>query len=354
MKVKSSEQSSLSALSAHVERLLAQEPLRVEELLTCLQPSAQAPAKALEEIELLAFALNHERLHTLHQQNKLPQALSDFLEVELVRALPLVGKRPIGTTFQMAQELVRHVDAERRKLELVSARAAAASEEQAHQMLTTYLGLGLGPLYAAQLRARLPERFARAQEAFERAEHLEPLRAQVAVVQALCEAQPSAQALGAALDVASDALKASFLHKLRLGLISAQAQDVIISAALALWWGESELVPLILERLTLEADYTGPLTIIAAQLDPLVTQHYLSLFIAEMSWGNPEEPERELTPARIRLLLIARDLLPKLGHGLAPLDEGALGPLGQAPEVLAALHQSRRLFEALSAALTRA
>lgn len=352
--MKTAEQSSLSALSAHLERLLAQEPLPIEALLTCLQPSAAAPSKALEEIELLAFALNHERLHSPHQQNQLPQALSDFLEVELVRALPLVGKRPIGTTFQMAQELVRHVTAERRKLELVSARAADASEEQAHQMLTTYLGLGLGPLYVAQLRERLPERFARAEEAFKRSEHLEPLRAHSAIALAMCEAQPSAQALGQALEAASAELKGSFLHKLRLGLISAQAQDIVISAALALWWDESELAPLILERLTHDADYTGPLTIIAALLDPLVTQHYLSLFIAEMSWGNPEEPELELTPARIRLLLIARDLLPKLGHGLAPLNEDALGPLGQAPEVLEALHQSRRLFEALQGALTPA
>lgn len=341
-------------MSAHLERLLAQEPLPIEALLTCLQPSATAPSKALEEIELLAFALNHERLRSPHQQNQLPQALRDFLEVELVRALPLVGKRPIGTTFQMAQELVRHVAAERRKLELVSARAAAATEEQAHQMLTTYLGLGLGPLYVAQLRERLPERFERAEEAFKRSEHLEPLRAHSAIALALCEAQPSAQALGQALEAASVELKATFLHKLRLGLISAQAKDIVISAALALWWGESELAPLILERLTYDADYTGPLTIIAALLDPLVTQHYLSLFIAEMSWGNPEEPELELTPARIRLLLIARDLLPKLGHGLAPLNEDALGPLGQTPEVLEALHQSRRLFEALQRALTPA
>lgn len=337
------------SLRAHISQLLGQWPERHEELLTCLSP--QDEAWRLAEVELLSDALASEPMRVAMMQSALPQAWVESLERWLPVVLPLVGKRPMGSIFQMAEELGRHTGAERRKLDLIVERVLASADPAiVHRILTAYLGLGVGPLYLKELTARVGDRVEAAKAAIADGSYLEQLKAQAQLTQALMAMPVERDALMGALEASSQALKADFEHRLRLGLRSADPEHVLVSAALAWRWNQREQAALILERVTMSPEHVGALCTLAARLDPETAQHYLSLFIAEMSWGNPEDPDRELTPARIRLLLIGRALLPKLGSAMAPLDESALGPLGQEPQVLAALHHATALFEALTPA----
>ena len=63
----------------------------------------------------------------------------------------------------------------------------------------------------------------------------------------------------------------------------------------------------------------------AASLDPVKTRQALSLMLADSAWGNPEEPEHEMTEARARALVSARAILPFVGSPAPPIQLEQLG-----------------------------
>ena len=241
----------------------------------------------------------------------------------LQECLPALGVRAVGTLATLAPEAARALALEQKKLELITSRAHSVSEERLQEMLVGYLTTRPAPLFQSKLGAKLPAPFEaalaqwsrlRAMDVPHQSALLEAARAQPAfcdIPQAVEMLQETCALLGAPERVMRGVLMDPRAH----------AEAKVLAALCAGYCIASHLCEAVLSQVLLAPSQDIELfAVIAAHLDPVMTRQVLALSLADISWGNPEEPENQWTPARARATITARTLLPLVGSPLGSFD----------------------------------
>lgn len=310
-----------------IDRILEEgdlEEAAVDELVELMTPGESAPWPELEAVLHLA---EHEAIASDLQMHALPDRLEQAIGEALEAVLPLLGVRPYGPTFKIAEIARREFDAETEKFELVCERLEAVDEDEGARLVARYLETEPAPMFVNRMRKRHPSIVDRASEMEGRAPALEDYepRSRVAGALASAEALRSADPsdLRDDLEAADDPLEVA-----TQALASDRAEDQLLGGALVKSAGLTDLVPTVLRRVTEGTEAAPQLAVFAARTAAEETRHGFSTFLAEVSLQNPELPEAELTESRVRAILSARTVLPRVGSPMDPVDVDELPSLG--------------------------
>lgn len=253
------------------------------------------------------------------QLGDVPEPLLVPAITALERLMGALGLRSLGDIYKMTLEGRRVFDVEQRKCALILDRAGSASAEKLESFLVGFLSTSPAPLFESKLEQELPEAMARA-----RAEWARQARLEFDGRDALIASARGDDALGdpAAIAAALERLKAatpSHQRVLRAVLRGDDEDALLLAAMLAGWTRDRDFANAILSGFMRAGQDALALGVIAAKLDPLAARQVFSLFVADASWGNPEEPENQLTGPRAIALITARYLLPELGSPMEPM-----------------------------------
>lgn len=279
------------------------------------------PVVALERALALA---EDPRVTALAQDDALPDATVE----ELVRAfgalIPSLGARATGGLRALTSQARRLLDAARRKDAIVRERLAALSGADAVSLLARYLETSPAPGFTRRLEADHPELFAAAREVHTSRTDPDACFGPDADLAALLRRPTSDPALAGRL-----AALAARLERPRAACAAAMtrgSQDqILIAASLITFLRLRDDCDHLLARFLESSPDAPALGAAAASLDPVRTRQALSLMLADSAWGNPEEPEHQMTPDRARALVAARAILPYVGSPAPPIRIEELG-----------------------------
>ncbi|MEC9443302.1 MAG: hypothetical protein VYE40_19585 [Myxococcota bacterium] len=232
-----------------------------------------------------------------------------------------IGVRSVGTLATLVAEVRRVKALEDRKLAIILERADESTPERLQGMLVGYLTTNPSPLHARAMNEALPEAMASARAAWDKQRSLDfdatgkaRLLEQARQEDALADREEVATLLEQmleSLDRPSRILK---------GILEDSETDPdtrLLATMLVGWMGERDLIEQVLAvALSAPEQDVCWYAVVSASLEPLRTCQALALALADVSWGNPEEPENAWTPRRARATVVSRTLLPELGSPL--------------------------------------
>ncbi|MFB6350911.1 MAG: hypothetical protein ABEN55_13190, partial [Bradymonadaceae bacterium] len=277
-----------------------------DELVDLLTPSASDP---WPDVEVVLHLAEHEAVAEDLRKHGIPDELEQAIGEALEAVFPMLGIRPYGPTFKLVDIARRRLDAETEKFELVVDKLDEISTDERVAMVERYLGTEPAPMFVNRMRQLYPEVVSEATEALEdegeARVRLEALVERLGQLQADDDWTPEAVAETlASVDRPEEVAS--------LGLASDHPDEQFAGAAVMYARELDDLVPTAI-RLALDGTGCAPeLAVLTSQIAPERARNSYSTFIAEVTWQNPELPEAELTEARIRAILSARSVLPRL------------------------------------------
>lgn len=285
-----------------------------ERLVEMLTPGASDPWPDIESVLHLA---EHPAIADDLRMHRVPDELEDAIGEALEAVLPLLGIRPYGPTFKIAESARRQLEAETKKYDMVVAKLQEVGEAEREVFVARYLDTEPAPMFTNRLERLFPQLVERvradADGRFDdRLAGLEALGGRI--LQAYQSTEPDLVELLESLEgfdervdlVAGEAL-ASENRETRLG-----------GAALMCVHDLRDLLPAAFRRVFEGEKPALWLAVLAAKTSPERARSAFSTFVAEATLQNPDLPEAELTEQRIRALLSTRSLLPKVG---SPMEE---------------------------------
>lgn len=333
------------ALWQHLEQLLTRwDAADTAQIVLCLQPPEQPVDKS--HIALFVRAATHPSLSHRIQQGQYPDEIKQVLEHNVLKIMPRLGLRVVGPLAKLIPEATRVFGAEARKYDLVAKRVAQQSPDERVNTLTAYLQTKPAPLFCQLMSEQFGEHWLQAQEDLSELKHLSVFREQTALLDVLRQTQVDPNALKDALSQSTAAIDAQgWRHRLPLALESTQEDDRLVAAALACHWREIGWCSTLLDHFLAAQPDSYIIGVMAAALEPMMAKQVFSLFLLDMSLGNAEEPEYQLTDIRIQLILAARWLLPHLG---SPIDDDQIEALKQSgqPMILDTLEHVESMWGA--------
>ena len=313
-------------LEAAREQIVASDSLEEHEaaLIDALQALTAPVDKEVAEALLALFAV--PSLERAIFDGALSDAFQQATLDATAKLAVAMGVQPVGTPHTLVSELRRVKKLEDHKLSLILERADTSTPERLQAMMIGYLTTSPSPLHVDAMAAALPDAMASAREAWDKQRALDvPARA------SLLEQARSEDPLSEP-DRIEGLLEQTLAEldrpaRLLKGILTDRDTDPdtrLLAAMLVGWMGERDLIEVIL-AIALSApsdaqdiEWYG---VIAARLEPARTCQAFALLLADVSWGNPEEPENAWTPARACATLVIRTLLPELG---SPLESFSL------------------------------
>lgn len=320
----------MSVLKQRLDRLLprlddlneaSEDGLFLDELRLMFAPHV----RDLDAFEALLTFAHDERMADARARLAVPEALSMILVEALEHWMPLLGDQAVGSLENLLVHAQGLYDRERKKLSLVEEYLPKVSAERAQEILLGYLSTRPARLFLATLEHG---DFATALELarceFAHRTDVGVLTQDAVLLQLLRDPPPMPQLLArhmnATLSVLPDAQ--TLLH---VALHHEDEDVVLVAAGLTAYLGQKDDASQILQRLT-RMDKDAPiLATLATKLAPTMSKHTMALLLADASWGNPEEPERAMTPERARALTAMYCLLPKLGGPITGTEEVSFG-----------------------------
>lgn len=253
------------------------------------------------------------------QLGDVPKPLQVPSITALERLMNALGLRSLGDIYKMILEGRRVLEVEQRKCSLILDRAGSVPEEKLESFLVGFLSTSPAPLFEEKLEQELPDAMARARAEWTRQASFEfdgrdELLASVRGEDAL-EDPAAVAGLLARMREATP----SHQRVVRAVLGGGDEDALLLAALLAGSTRERDFANAILSGFMRAGQDALALGVIAAKLDPLAARQVFSLFVADASWGNPEEPENQLTGPRAIALITARYLLPELGSPMEPM-----------------------------------
>ncbi len=313
------------------ERLDAQTPLaELTPLMRAALGHEQADAPMLpEELEDLLTIVGHARIRRAIEAGELGEAQSAAVMHAVERIARALGVRAVGTLTEATERARQRFVDEQRRRGLVTERAEDVSRDKLIDMLTGYLTTRPAPSFAAAMRRDYPEAMKAAEQAWASKRRLDLPGREVLLAEAK-RARPFTD-----LDACAEALANMTRHieeprRVLRGVLRAPNDEaILIASMLAGWLDARDFANAILTAMFEDGPYVDILGVVAAYLHPKGARQSFSLLLADVSWGNPEEPENQLTPERLTTIVTVRTLLPKVG---SPLPELTIGE--QLPEKL--------------------
>lgn len=296
----------------------------VDRLVELLTPGESSPWPDLEAVLHLA---EHDVIADDLKRHAVPDRLEEAIGEALEAVLPMLGVRPYGPTFKIAQIARREYEAESEKFELVAEKLEAVASDDGARIAARYLDTDPAPMFVNRMRNRYPEMIDEATDV-ETATHLAAVDDREGLADRI-----------AALDLPLDAEARDVIEELEAidspaptateALASDDWRELVLGGALMGIGGLSDLASTALRRVT-EGSRAAPLlAVFAARTAPERTRYAISTFLAEVSWQNPELPEAELTESRVRAILSARAVLPRVGSPMEPVDAEELPSLDE-------------------------
>ncbi|MFW5967965.1 MAG: hypothetical protein ACOCV2_10620 [Persicimonas sp.] len=257
----------------------------------------------------------HVAEHPALADQTLPEGLKKALIEAFSAVSPLLGVRTFGTLESVAGRARSALESERNKFEMVSTRLGGEREEDV-ALVSRYLQTDPAPLFVEKLRRRAPE-VVEAAEADDGIDaRLDRLVEKSTLLEALEDpAAADPDDVRSALADLSDRVDGLALRR---ALDQGTDDQKLVAAALAAFTERAELAPSILEEVLAGSERAPQMAVLAASMTPLMARNVFAQFLAEAAWGNPEEPEAEITAERVHAIVAARCALPRAG---SPLDE---------------------------------
>ena len=305
-----------------------------------------APHPSIEEAQLLVTALAHPTLDAHIQANTLPGPLAQGLGGLLHTLMAQLGLRPVGHLAKLSNEALRAFGAKRRTFETIARHAHGAKPARQRDVLAAYLSTKPGPLFARAMSVEFEQVWPLVLEDARSARHLEVFRAHAPLADLLRTPQVDAGALSARMVAAAQAIEdQGHRERVALALRSEDLDARLVASACAAFWRRIEHASQLLEGVIAAAPDALVLAVLAARMDPAMARQVFSLFLVDLSLGNPEEPEYQMTPARTRALVATRWLLPHVG---SPIEDEQIEVMRQSPHevVQQALLHVESLWEA--------
>lgn len=321
---------------ATVDRVLRDGTLdapTVEALLEVLTPGDSSP---WPDLRVVLHVAEHAAVRDDLRMHEVPDRLEMAICEALEANLPLLGIRPYGPTYKLAELARTRLDQERRKYEMIVERLDDLEQAAAEAMIGRYLETEPAPMYVNRMRQLHGELFGASEEG------LMPTSLREAFGEALVDeallgglegndglddgGQPEerAERLREALDRLVEAVEGAndSIGEARLGeaLAAGEAVEQRLAGALMARMQARELVPAAIRRIVQGSPAAPQLAVFAGLTAPERTQSVLSQFLAEVTWQNPELPDAELTDQRVRAILAARAALPMLDSPMPPLN----------------------------------
>lgn len=271
-----------------------------------------------------------------------PGDLAEVLEAGLKTAGISLGFRPVGPLHIQTMQVRQRFDSEQRKYELVSGRLASGVEQtEAVRMLGAYLDTGAGPMFVEAFREQYSELLLAAEAL--RKEQLAQLLADSELVELLRfehveSVEHTADEIKrrlAALPLEMKNPQMVLARALREGVEDAQ----LVAIGLIGYLGLSDLAANLLELILRDSVFSPQAAVVAGYLSPEMTRQMLSDLLADMMYGNPEDPDMVITPAREIAIVTARCVLPRIGSPLPGVEAGEIA-LSRVPEKIDAIWQS--------------
>ena len=281
---------------------------QVDRLVELLTPGASEP---WPDLEVVLHVAEHPAIADDLQMHELAAELEAAICEALEAVLPMLGVQPYGPTFKIAEIARRELDAEGRKYELVAEKIAGVDRAEAVAMIARYLGTEPAPMFVNRMRQLHPELVADAEqrEGAGRPRLAEGGREIVELLEdPTGEPEEVAEAIADAL-----ADRQVPTEHLAEAIGSDDPDEQLMAAALVGWTGASRLVPAILRRIVDGSQVSPQLAVIAGLVAPEPARNVFSQLLAEATWQNPELPDAELTDQRVRAILSARSVLPRVG-----------------------------------------
>jgi hypothetical protein len=288
-------------------------------------PDRDGPSR--ERLLALADALS-PTVQLALQAGAPPEALAEPLDRALAAGLRALGVSTLGPAYKLAPELVRRVEAEERKLQLVLKHLPPAQPARRVQIATGYLKTRPALPFLACLAQLHPAELADAERVYARLIDLSALEAAAATLDAWREQGEPTGVITALRAVVADHGDIALLQ--RHALERGDDAQRLLGAAISGVRQDRDELPAILQ-LVAEHRHDAPLAmIVAAELDPGATANVLALLLTEAVLQNPNDPDSPMTPARARMLCAARVLLPTIGSPLSAVRDEQFTPIMRA------------------------
>ncbi len=298
------------------------------------------------DVLVLLHLLESPRIFSALPTETFPTDLGEVLEAGLKTAGISLGFRPVGPLHVQTMQLRQRFESERRKYELVSGRLASGVEKtEAVRMLGAYLDTGAGPLFVSVFREQYAELLLAAEALREEQlaqlvtdlELIEFLRFEtvVSVEQAADEIKRRLAALPTQMKNPQMVLA----RALREGGVEAQ----LVAVGLVGYLRIADLAPNLLEMVLKDSAVSPQAAVVAAYLSPEMTRQMLSDLLADMMYGNPEDPDMVITPARETTIVTARCVLPRIGSPLPRIEVGEIAS-SRVPEQIENIWQTWALI----------
>jgi hypothetical protein len=316
-------------LIAGIDRVLSRSQLEqsaVGELRQLLYP--RDGREQWPDLKIVVYLLDAPSIVDALNSREMHPELAELLLDLMSATAPLLGARPFGPLEQQIAYFRGRYAREQKKYELVAERIGSRPVEEVIPMMMAYLDMEPAPFFLQRLRQRYGAVVTRAEEALEK--EAERWRTQENLLALLQGFDGEAETIAVTLRQALEELRSGPLGDLRSvkrGISSGNAEARLVASALATYAGYSDVAPLILAHVLAADAYPLHLAVFSARLDSELTRDGLAAWLIDVVWGNPEEPEAEMTPARREAAMAARAVLPHVGSPLPVLDDQ--GPAGE-------------------------
>jgi hypothetical protein len=252
----------------------------------------------------------------------------------------------VGHLAKLSNETLRTFGAQKRTFEAIAMHVQTATSDRQRDVLTAYLSTSPGPLFVRLMRAKFETIWEHVMEDVQGERHMEVFRAHKGIAQQLRKPSANATALGQQMvEATADIKRQGQYERVVLALQSPNLDDRLVGAACVAFWRRIEHTSRLLEGVIAAAPDALPLAVLAARMDPAMARQVFSLFLMDLSLGNPEEPEYQMTEARTRALVATRWLLPRIG---SPIQDEQIEVMRQSEHevVQEALNHVESLWEA--------
>lgn len=289
----------------------------IVELLT---PGASDP---WPDIEAVLHLTEHPAVASDLRMHAIPDRLETAIVEALDAVLPLLGIRPYGPTYKIAEIARRRIDAETRKFDIVVDKLEDVADAEAPSLVARYLDTDPAPMFVNRIRRRYPDLVGTAKGKRPAAaegdlDSVESLGAWVR--ETLGSDSMERRELSERTPVLGDHAEKTAAA----GLASDNPDMQVGGAVLMARFGIQRLVATAVRRVFEGGEAAPLLAVLCGKVAPERVKNAFSQFIAEATWQNPEMPEAELTESRIRAILSARSVLPELGSPMEPLESEEL------------------------------
>jgi hypothetical protein len=279
------------------------------------------PEQTWPQLDELIYVSKHPTVWPALQRGDVPEKLEQKLSECLETLLPMLGTRGYGPVSNHVEKASRVYKAERKKYNVVIEKLEELNDKSARiSLLKRFLDTDPAPLFSSRLRSRYPLLIQEAEESRSQAPRGGSLVPDPTVIQRLKAPRGGDAELTDLLD--------SYLQQhpstpstIEKALEAGSADQKLMGAALAVYKGEPQYGPLIVDAALELDDYSPYLAILGALVAPTTARNIFSQFLTEASLTDPDKPESKAFAGKSRTILALRSLLPKLDSPLSSVTE---------------------------------